>query len=235
MIFQFQLKEEIPLSLRQNEVFELLYHRVPLMPKGVFLKRDWNQNRLQEWKSQSILVKALALSQRDEQGLKQLWELGYQEKKCFNFNALFLFDCCNARKTIALDPSSWVKGMARERVQLANDPHVQDWSFNTSTVARLVLGGSRATYRVVPDSLIWCTSSAFATRDRTVRMNDIRDAEKVLVWQQIIVAFYLTRIETIYYLYCNRCIYCFCKQIVVVWIKSHLRVKHVWHTLFCER
>jgi hypothetical protein len=138
-------------------------------------------------------------------------------------------------KLFALDPSSWVKGMARERVQLANDPQVQDWSFNTSTVVRLVLGGSRATYRVVPDSLIWCTSSAFATRDRTVPTNDIRDGEKVLVWQQIIVAFYLTRIETIYYLYCNICIYCFCKKIVVVWIKSHFRVKHVWHTLFCER
>jgi hypothetical protein len=34
-----------------------------------------------------------------------------------------------------------------------------------------------------------------------VPTNDIRDGEKVLVWQQIIVAFYLTRIETIYYLY----------------------------------
>lgn len=49
-----------------NEMSELLYHRVSLMPKGVFLKRDWNQNRLQEWKSQSILVKALALPQREE-------------------------------------------------------------------------------------------------------------------------------------------------------------------------
>jgi hypothetical protein len=77
--------------------------------KGGFLKRDWSQNRLQVWKSQSILVKALALSQRDGQGLKQLWELGYQEKKCFNFNTWFWFDCCNARQTIALDPRSWVK------------------------------------------------------------------------------------------------------------------------------
>jgi hypothetical protein len=35
MIFKFQLKEEIPLSLKRNEIFELLYHRVSLMPKGV--------------------------------------------------------------------------------------------------------------------------------------------------------------------------------------------------------
>lgn len=38
--------------------------------------------------------------------------------------------------------------MARERVRLANDPQVKDRSFNASTVARLVLGGSRATYRL---------------------------------------------------------------------------------------
>jgi hypothetical protein len=35
----YVLKEEIPLSLKRNEVFELLYNRVSLMPKGVFLKR----------------------------------------------------------------------------------------------------------------------------------------------------------------------------------------------------
>lgn len=46
------------------------------------------------------------------------------------------------------DSSSWVKGVARERVRLANDPQVKDRSFNASTVARLVLGGSRATYRL---------------------------------------------------------------------------------------
>jgi hypothetical protein len=34
----YVVKEEIPLSLKQNGVFELLYNRVSLMPKGVFLK-----------------------------------------------------------------------------------------------------------------------------------------------------------------------------------------------------
>ena len=38
--------------------------------------------------------------------------------------------------------------IARERVRLANDQQVKDRSFCASTVARLVLGGSRATYRL---------------------------------------------------------------------------------------
>ena len=49
---------------------------------------------------------------------------------------------------IESDSSEWVKGVARERVRLANDRQVKDRSFCASTVARLVLGGSRATYRL---------------------------------------------------------------------------------------
>ena len=52
------------------------------------------------------------------------------------------------KRVIESDSSEWVKGVARERVRLANDPQVKDRSFCASTVARLVLGGSRATYRL---------------------------------------------------------------------------------------
>lgn len=52
------------------------------------------------------------------------------------------------KRVIESDSSEWVKGVARERVRLANDQQVKDRSFCASTVARLVLGGSRATYRL---------------------------------------------------------------------------------------
>ena len=52
------------------------------------------------------------------------------------------------KRVIESDSSEWVKSVARERVRLANDQQVKDRSFCASTVARLVLGGSRATYRL---------------------------------------------------------------------------------------